>query len=58
VTNGASRSSTSEVSRVAACASVRAMTSGRETGRVQRLDVLAGRDEDLPAQVAALLLGR
>jgi hypothetical protein len=31
---------------------------GRQAGRVQRLDVLAGRDEHLPAQVTALLLGR
>ena len=31
---------------------------GGQPGGVQRLDVLAGRDEDLSAQVAALLLGR
>ena len=31
---------------------------GRQPGRVQRLDVLAGRDEHLAAQVPALLLGR
>ena len=31
---------------------------GGEPGGVQRPDVLAGRDEHLPAEVAALLLGR
>ena len=65
VMNSASRSSASLVISVAASASVRATSErrhaehvGRESCGEQRADELAGRDEHLAAEMAALLLRR